>query len=116
MPCIVKPVMSSSGKGQVFLENQSDAALAWNKAVSEGRGNDARVIVEGFIDFDFEVTLLTVRHRGGTLFCRPIVILRWMVIIVNHGSHRRCPKKHCRKVTKLLKILLKAWEAGVFLE
>ena len=72
VPCIVKPVMSSSGKGQVFLENQSDAALAWNKAVSEGRGNDARVIVEGFIDFDFEITLLTVRHRGGTLFCRPI--------------------------------------------
>ena len=72
VPCIVKPVMSSSGKGQVLLRNQSDAASAWDKAVSEGRGNDARVIVEGFIDFDFEITLLTVRHCGGTLFCRPI--------------------------------------------
>jgi len=72
VPCIVKPVMSSSGKGQVLLRNQSDATSAWDKAVSEGRGNDARVIVEGFIDFDFEITLLTVRHSGGTLFCRPI--------------------------------------------
>ena len=72
MPCIIKPVMSSSGKGQVFLREGDDVRSAWRKAISGGRGKDSRVIVESFIDFDYEITLLTVRHVGGTLFCRPI--------------------------------------------
>ena len=72
MPCIVKPVMSSSGKGQVVVRDKADATTAWSRSVSEGRGSNAKVIVEGFIDFDYEITLLTVRHHGGTSFCQPI--------------------------------------------
>jgi phosphoribosylglycinamide formyltransferase 2 len=72
IPCIVKPVMSSSGKGQVVVSDRADAENAWSRSVSEGRGTSAKVIVEGFIDFDYEITLLTVRHSGGTSFCEPI--------------------------------------------
>jgi len=72
VPCIVKPVMSSSGKGQVVVTDKTDAASAWSRSVSEGRGSSAKVIVEGFIDFDYEITLLTVRHHNGTSFCQPI--------------------------------------------
>jgi phosphoribosylglycinamide formyltransferase 2 len=72
VPCIVKPVMSSSGKGQVVVKNPADAAAAWARSISEGRGAQAKVIVEGFVDFDYEITLLTVRHTGGTSFCPPI--------------------------------------------
>jgi phosphoribosylglycinamide formyltransferase 2 len=71
-PCFVKPVMSSSGKGQSRLKTRDDVALAWEKALSAGRVREARVIVEGEIDFDFEVTQLTVRTMSGTHFCEPI--------------------------------------------
>lgn len=71
-PCMVKPVMSSSGKGQSRLLGPDDIARAWDYAQSGGRGGEGRVIVEGFIDFDFEITLLTVRHVDGTSFCEPI--------------------------------------------
>lgn len=76
-PCIVKPVMSSSGKGQSLLRGPDDVHKAWDYAASGGRVNQGRVIVEGFIDFDYEITLLTVRARdaGGevvTRFCEPI--------------------------------------------
>jgi phosphoribosylglycinamide formyltransferase 2 len=71
-PCIVKPVMSSSGKGQSRLQGRDDVASAWDYAQSGARGGEGRVIVEGFIDFDYEITLLTVRHSQGTLFCQPI--------------------------------------------
>ncbi len=76
-PCIVKPVMSSSGKGQSLLRGPADVQTAWDYAASGGRVNSGRVIVEGFIDFDYEITLLTVRARdaGGqvqTYFCEPI--------------------------------------------
>jgi phosphoribosylglycinamide formyltransferase 2 len=71
-PCFVKPVMSSSGKGQSRLKSQADVALAWEYALSAGRVREARVIVEGQIDFDFEITLLTVRAASGTHFCEPI--------------------------------------------
>lgn len=72
LPCVVKPIMSSSGKGQstVKTENQIDAA--WEYAQSGGRSGQGKVIVEGFVDFDDEITLLTVRHRDGTSFCAPI--------------------------------------------
>ena len=72
LPCVVKPVMSSSGKGQSTLRNHADIAPAWMYAQTGGRAGAGRCIVEGFIDFDYEITLLTVRHAGGTTFCAPI--------------------------------------------
>jgi len=71
-PCFVKPVMSSSGKGQSRLKSADDVAPAWEKALSAGRVREARVIVEGEIQFDFEVTQLTARAADGTHFCAPI--------------------------------------------
>ncbi len=71
-PCFVKPVMSSSGKGQSRLQSQDDVAQAWDTALSAGRVKQPRVIVEGQIDFDFEITLLTVRAADGAHFCEPI--------------------------------------------
>ena len=72
MPCVVKPVMSSSGKGQSTVRREEDIAPAWAYAQTGGRTGAGRCIVEGFIDFDYEITLLTVRHAGGTSFCAPI--------------------------------------------
>jgi phosphoribosylglycinamide formyltransferase 2 len=68
----VKPVMSSSGKGQSLVRRDEEAAEAWDYAQSGGRAGRGRVIVEGFVPFEYEITLLTVRHRGGTTFCEPI--------------------------------------------
>ena len=72
VPCVVKPVMSSSGKGQSLVRTADDIDKAWEYAQTGGRAGAGRVIVEGFIDFDYEITLLTVRHAGGTDFCAPI--------------------------------------------
>ncbi|MGD8379219.1 MAG: formate-dependent phosphoribosylglycinamide formyltransferase [Gammaproteobacteria bacterium] len=72
LPCVVKPVMSSSGKGQSIVRDSSDAAAAWEYAQQGGRAGGGRVIVEGFVEFDYEITLLTVRHRDGTSFCDPV--------------------------------------------
>lgn len=72
LPCVVKPVMSSSGKGQSLVRDQADVAPAWDYAQAGGRAGQGKVIVEGFVDFDYEITLLTVRHLGGTDFCAPI--------------------------------------------
>lgn len=72
MPCVVKPVMSSSGKGQSTIHSEEDIETAWNETQSAGRTGAGRVIVEGFVKFDFEITLLTVRHTEGTTFCDPI--------------------------------------------
>jgi phosphoribosylglycinamide formyltransferase 2 len=71
-PCVVKPVMSSSGKGQSVVRSEDDVQRAWDYAQAGGRAGSGRVIVEGFVDFDYEITLLTVRHAGGTSFCDPI--------------------------------------------
>ena len=71
-PCFVKPVMSSSGKGQSRLKSADDVAAAWEKALGSARVREARVIVEGEIEFDFEITQLTVRAADGTHFCEPI--------------------------------------------
>jgi phosphoribosylglycinamide formyltransferase 2 len=71
-PCFVKPVMSSSGKGQSRLKAQVDVAPAWEYAMSAGRVKQPRVIIEGQVHFDFEITLLTVRAASGTHFCEPI--------------------------------------------
>ena len=72
LPCVVKPVMSSSGKGQSLVRLEADIGAAWDYAQTGGRAGAGRCIVEGFIDFDYEITLLTVRHAGGTSFCEPI--------------------------------------------
>ncbi|WP_324698688.1 formate-dependent phosphoribosylglycinamide formyltransferase [Novosphingobium aerophilum] len=72
LPCVIKPVMSSSGKGQSTVRDAADLEKAWDYAVSNMRGDRARVIVEEFVDFDYEITLLTVRSREGVSFCPPI--------------------------------------------
>ena len=72
MPCIVKPVMSSSGKGQSTIHSSADIESAWNYAQEGGRAGAGKVIVEGFVDFDYEITLLTVRHGNSVSFCEPI--------------------------------------------
>ena len=72
MPCVVKPIMSSSGKGQSTIRSAGQITQAWEYAQAGGRAGKGKVIVEGFVDFDYEITLLTVRHAGGTSFCDPI--------------------------------------------
>ncbi|KAI9130837.1 formate-dependent phosphoribosylglycinamide formyltransferase [Acaryochloris sp. CCMEE 5410] len=72
LPCVVKPVMSSSGKGQSLVKTDSEIIPAWTYALEAGRGNAPRVIVEGFVEFETEITLLTVRSQSGTHFCPPI--------------------------------------------
>jgi phosphoribosylglycinamide formyltransferase 2 len=72
MPCVVKPIMSSSGKGQSVVKSEEDLLPAWKYAQEGGRSGAGKVIVEGFIEFDYEITLLTLRHSGGTSFCDPI--------------------------------------------
>ncbi len=71
-PCLIKPIMSSSGKGQSLLRSIDELQAAWDYAQVGGRAGKGRVIVEGFIDFDYEIALLTVRHAGGTSFCAPV--------------------------------------------
>lgn len=71
-PFVLKPIMSSSGKGQSVVRSESEIETAFQYALEGGRGKSGRLIAEGFIEFDYEITLLTVRHSGGTLFCEPI--------------------------------------------
>ncbi len=71
-PCVIKPIMSSSGKGQSLLKSAAELQAAWDYAQDGGRAGKGRIIVEGFVDFDYEITLLTVRHAGGTTFCAPV--------------------------------------------
>jgi phosphoribosylglycinamide formyltransferase 2 len=72
LPCVVKPIMSSSGKGQSLLRSEADVGPAWQYAQEGGRAGKGKVIVEGFVEFDYEITMLTVRHVGGTSFCPPV--------------------------------------------
>ena len=72
IPCVVKPIMSSSGHGQSTVKSQADVEPAWTESQMGGRAGAGRVIVEGFVHFDYEITLLTVRHAGGTSFLKPI--------------------------------------------
>ncbi|MGM0553473.1 MAG: formate-dependent phosphoribosylglycinamide formyltransferase [Pseudomonadota bacterium] len=72
LPCVVKPVMSSSGKGQSLVRTRDDIPAAWRYSQQGGRAGAGRVIVEGFVDFDYEITLLTLRHAEHTSFCEPI--------------------------------------------
>ena len=72
IPCVVKPIMSSSGKGQSTIKSDADIEHAWQYSQEGGRTGAGRVIVEGFVDFDYEITLLTIRHKDGTSTCEPI--------------------------------------------
>ena len=72
LPCVVKPIMSSSGKGQSTIKQPSDIDAAWDYAQEGGRSGAGKVIIEGFVDFDYEITQLTVRHEAGTSYCEPI--------------------------------------------
>ena len=72
IPCVVKPVMSSSGHGQSVIKTDADIERSWHIAQEGGRAGAGRVIVEGFVDFDYEITLLTVRSVSGTVFCEPV--------------------------------------------
>jgi phosphoribosylglycinamide formyltransferase 2 len=72
LPCVIKPVMSSSGKGQSLVRSEAEIDAAWQYAQRGGRAGAGRVIVEGLVRFDYEITLLTIRHAGGTSFCEPI--------------------------------------------
>jgi phosphoribosylglycinamide formyltransferase 2 len=72
LPCVIKPIMSSSGKGQSTIKTQADINTAWNYAQEGGRTGAGKVIVEGFVDFDYEITQLAVSHIDGTSFCEPI--------------------------------------------
>lgn len=72
LPCVVKPIMSSSGHGQSLVRKENEIDKAWQEAQQGGRAGNGKVIVEGLIDFDYEITQLTVRHTGGTSFCEPV--------------------------------------------
>ena len=72
LPCVVKTIMSSSGKGQSTVRSADQVEHAWEYAQAGGRAGKGKVIVEGFVDFDYEITQLTIRHAGGTSFCAPI--------------------------------------------
>ena len=72
LPCVVKPIMSSSGKGQSTVKTTDDINAAWEYAQQGGRSGAGKVIVEGFVEFDYEITQLTVRHSNGTSFCEPV--------------------------------------------
>ncbi len=72
LPCVIKPIMSSSGKGQSTIKTKADIDNAWDYAQEGGRSGAGKIIIEGFVDFDYEITLLTVRHTGGTSFCEPV--------------------------------------------
>lgn len=95
LPCVVKPVMSSSGKGQSTVREARDADAAWDYAQSGGRAGKGRCIVEGFVDFDFEITQLTVRHAGGTGFCAPIGHRQ------EHGDYRESWQPQAMSATAL---------------
>lgn len=72
IPCVVKPIMSSSGKGQSVIKSTADIDSAWHYAQEGGRAGKGKVIIEGFVEFDYEITLLTICHKNGTRFCQPI--------------------------------------------
>ncbi|BBN60648.1 formate-dependent phosphoribosylglycinamide formyltransferase [Hydrogenovibrio marinus] len=97
IPCVVKPIMSSSGKGQSVIKTAADIDKAWDYAQEGGRAGKGKVIVEGFVDFDYEITLLTVRHIDGTSFCEPIGHLQ------EDGDYRQSWQPHPMTSTALEK-------------
>ena len=110
IPCVVKPLMSSSGKGQSVIKTESDIEKAWNIAMKGSRGDLMEVIVEAFIDFDYEITLLTLtQNNGNTLFCPPIGHRQergdyqesWQPVTMK-DTHLKTAQEMASKVTKSL--------------
>lgn len=109
IPCVVKPVMSSSGHGQSTIKSEADIEPAWKEAQEGGRAGAGKVIVEGFIDFDYEITLLTVRSISGTTFCEPIghkqvngdYRFSWQPQPMSHKALEEA-KEYARKITDAL--------------
>jgi phosphoribosylglycinamide formyltransferase 2 len=97
VPCVVKPIMSSSGKGQSVVKTASDIDASWTYAQEGGRAGGGRVIIEGFIDFDYEITLLTIRHKEGISFCAPIGHRQ------EHGDYRESWQPHPMDASALKK-------------
>ena len=111
IPCVVKPLMSSSGKGQSVIKTESDIEKAWNIAMKGSRGDLMEVIVEAFIDFDYEITLLTLtQNNGNTLFCPPIGHRQergdyqesWQPVTMK-DTHLKTAQEMANKVTKALR-------------
>jgi phosphoribosylglycinamide formyltransferase 2 len=88
VPCVVKPIMSSSGKGQSVVKTEKDIDHAWQYAQEGGRSGGGRVIIEGFVDFDYEITLLTIKYKEGVSFCAPIGHRQ------EHGDYRESWQPH----------------------
>ncbi len=115
MPCVVKPIMSSSGKGQSVVRSAEDLSGAWAYAQEGGRAGRGKVIVEGLVDFDYEITMLTVRHAGGTAFCEPIGHLQvdgdyresWQPQSMSEGALRES-----RRIAEMVTSALGGW--GLF--
>lgn len=105
-PCIVKPVMSSSGKGQSTIYEIEDTMRAWNKAHDECRGGCDKVIIERMVDFDYEITLMTVRHKNGVDFCSPIVHKQtdgdFSQSMQSSSFLTRNAERECKKISKML--------------
>lgn len=97
IPCVVKPIMSSSGKGQSVVKSEKDIDYAWQYAQEGGRSGGGRVIIEGFVDFDYEITLLTIRHKNGVSFCEPIGHRQ------EHGDYQESWQPHPMSVAALKK-------------
>jgi phosphoribosylglycinamide formyltransferase 2 len=95
-PCVVKPVMSSSGKGQSLVKGEEEMAAAWRYAQEGGRAGQGKVIVEGWVEFDYEITLLTVQHKDGVSFCEPIGHRQ------EEGDYRESWQPHPMSVTALV--------------
>jgi phosphoribosylglycinamide formyltransferase 2 len=109
LPCVVKPIMSSSGKGQSTVRAEDQIGAAWQYAQEGGRAGKGKVIVEGLVDFDYEITQLTVRHVGGTSFCEPIGHIQvdgdyresWQPQAMSEASRERA-REYARAVTDSL--------------
>ncbi|MEO0457947.1 MAG: formate-dependent phosphoribosylglycinamide formyltransferase [Cyanobacteria bacterium P01_A01_bin.114] len=109
LPCVVKPVMSSSGKGQSLVKQRDEVDAAWAYAFEAGRGQDQRVIIEGFVQFETEITLLTVRSQQGTDFCPPVGHIQvsgdyresWQPCTLHPDTLRQC-QEMAHKITEAL--------------
>lgn len=97
IPCVIKPIMSSSGKGQSVIKTENDIDYAWKYSQEGSRSGGGKIIIEGFIDFDFEITLLTIKHKDGVSFCEPIGHRQ------EHGDYQESWQPHPMTETALKK-------------
>ncbi|MCP3027354.1 formate-dependent phosphoribosylglycinamide formyltransferase [Halobacillus sp. A5] len=102
-PCVIKPIMSSSGKGQSLCRTEADIENSWEEAISSGRGKSTRVIVEEFIHFDSEITLLTIRSTSGTFYCPPIGHLQQGGDYIQSWQPHAMSEEHIRQAEQIAK-------------